>query len=188
MYKLTKASKKAIDFACKNYHYSKSVPVNTHWYNVYYNSEWCWVIVYWLGANNNLSKAFGMKQWEVVELVRVALNWKQKNVSKPLSISLKLVKRDLPMCKFIVSYADEWQWHHWGIYQATNWIFIWDSFAESAIDPADWKVKHTRILHSKYWSIKWFTRVKDKAKHKYIYPLTKELRNKYIEQAKEYPK
>ena len=32
---LKKASKKAIDYACKHFHYSKSVPVNTFGYAVF---------------------------------------------------------------------------------------------------------------------------------------------------------
>ena len=194
MYRLTKASNKAVQYACKYYHYSKTVPVNTHWYNVYYNSEWCWVILYGTGANCNICKPFGLKQWEVIELVRVALNWKQENVSKPLSISLKLIKKDLPLCKLIVSYSDLDQNHVWSIYRATNWLYLWtagiDSFSAFIIK---WKKVHPKSV---YWmwvkqsleSVKKHidknaTKHYTKWKHKYIYILDQH----YVLDIKSYP-
>lgn len=187
--RLEKASLKAINYACKMFHYAKSVPVNTFGYSVFNDkNEWCGCIVYGLGANNNLSKSFKMPQGTVIELVRMALNGKQESTSKAMSISLKLLPKYIPNCKIIVSYADEGQGHKGIIYQATNWIFIGDSFAESAIDPKTGKITHTRILSSKYGSIKGFTRVKDAAKHKYIYPLDKSLIPLCKSLSKPYPK
>ena len=110
--KLEKASNKAIKFACMNFHYAKSVPVNVLGYNVFNElKEWCGVILYGTGANNNIATQYNLKQGEVIELVRMALNGKQENTSKALSISLKLIKKDVPLCKLIVSYADKDQNH-----------------------------------------------------------------------------
>ena len=194
-YLLMKASAEAIRFACVKFHYSKRVPVNSHWYNVYKieNSAekhiWCWVILFWSWANNNLAKSVKLKQWQVYELTRVALNWKQENVSEPLAIALRLFAKDVPLCKMIVSYADEAQWHKWWIYQATNWIYMWKVSSQSAVDPADWVTKHTRTLHSKYWSIKGFKLVKDAPKHRYVYPLDKEVRKMlWVISWQKYPK
>lgn len=51
--RLTKANSKAINYACKNFHYSKSVPAVQYAYNVYNDKdEWCGVILYGGGANN----------------------------------------------------------------------------------------------------------------------------------------
>lgn len=173
--KLTIASQKSKLFACKNFHYSKSLPVNTFGYNVYNDqNEWCGVILFGLGANNNLSRQFSMVQGEVAELVRVALNGKQKSTGQCLSVAMRLIIKDYPTVKILVSYADEGQGHKGIIYQATNWIYIGDSFSESTVDPETGKAVHSRILHSKYGTTRGFTRVKDKAKHKYIYPLYSE--------------
>ena len=192
-YLLTKASSEAVRFACLKFHYSKRVPVNSHWYNVYVieNDEKirCWVILFWSWANNNLAKSMKLKQWQVYELTRIALNWKQWNVSEPLWIALRLFAKDVPLCKMIVSYADEAQWHKWWIYQATNRIYMWKVSSQSAVDPADWKTKHTRTLHSKYWSIKGFKLVKDAPKHRYVYPLDKEVRKMlWVISWQKYPK
>jgi hypothetical protein len=75
--RLTKANTKAINYACKNFHYSKSIPTIQYAYNVYINqNEWCGVIIYGGGANNNLAKSFNLHNGEVLELERVALNGK----------------------------------------------------------------------------------------------------------------
>lgn len=45
--RISKASTKAITYACQNFHYSKSVPTVQFAYNIYNdNDEWCGVIVY----------------------------------------------------------------------------------------------------------------------------------------------
>ena len=123
MYKLVKANNKSIKYACLNYHYAKSIPVNTFGYNVYFDKEYCGVILFGTGATPNIAKPYNLLQGEVIELVRVALNGKQNEVSKPLSIALKLIKKDCPLVKMIVSYADIDQNHKGIIYKATNWIY-----------------------------------------------------------------
>lgn len=122
--KLTLATKKAIDYACRHFHYAKCVPVNTIGYNVYNdNNEWCGVILYGTGATPNIASPYGLLQGEVLELVRVALNGKQQYTSQCVAMSLKQLKKDCPMCKLVVSYADCDQNHLGTIYQATNWIY-----------------------------------------------------------------
>ncbi len=185
---LKRASNEAINFACKHYHYAKSVPVGVTGYSVFEEDQFCGVIIYARGANKNIGDAFGLRQGEVIELVRVALNGKQSSTSKGIAISLRLIKKDCPLAKLIVSYADEAQGHKGILYQATNWIFSGDSFAEKAIDPRDNKIKHTRTLHEIYGTIKGFQRVKDPPKHRYLYPLTEDLRIVCEKLRKPYPK
>ena len=77
--RLEKASYKAIKYACMKFHYAKSVPVNVFGYSVFNDkNEWCGVILYGTGANNNISKQYNLKQGNVIELVRMALNGKQQ--------------------------------------------------------------------------------------------------------------
>lgn len=174
--KLEVAHKKAIEYACKKYHYSKSVPVNVHGYSVFegegsLKDKFRGVVLFGRGANNNLAKSVGMRQGQVIELVRVALDGKQSWTSKAVAIALRLVKKDIPLAKVCISYADTAQGHEGIIYKATNWDYVGQIQSESAIDPEDGKAKHTRILHSKYGSIKGFERVKDKPKHKFVFNL-----------------
>jgi hypothetical protein len=146
---LKKASKEAIKYACLNFHYAKSIPVNVHGYAVFNNNEeWCGVILYGTGANNNIATGYGLKQGEVIELVRMALNGKQESTSKALALSLKLIKKDVPLCKLVVSYADKDQNHTGIIYQATNWVYTGISM-ENKTD-SSWMVNgkryHGRIV------------------------------------------
>lgn len=123
--KLTKATPKAIKYACTNFHYSKSVPAVQYAYNVYNdNNEWCGCILFGGGANNNLAKSFNLRNGEVLELERVALNGKQEQTSKAVAIALRLLHKENPIVKLIVSYADHRQNHVGTIYKATNWLYL----------------------------------------------------------------
>lgn len=195
---LKKASRKAINYACNYFHYAKSVPVNVHGYSVFENNEWCGVILYGSGANNNLPKPYGLRQGQAIELVRIAMNGKQNNVSKPLAISLKLIKNDIPLCKLIVSYADLDQNHTGIIYQASNWYY--EGVTNIGMRTGfiiNGKKTHNKTVHSK-GVIQSLSEVKKhldknakpyitKGKHKYIYPLDKNLVSLCERLSKPYP-
>lgn len=170
MIELAKATSNQIRYSCKNYHYANKVPSVQIAYSCYEDNEFIGVIIYSGGANNNLAKKFNLVQGQIMELVRVALNGKQKSpTSKFVAISMKLIKKHKPLVRLLVSYADTAQNHKGTIYKATNWQFDGESLAESVIDPETGEVVHARSMHSKYGSIKGFTRVKDKPKLRYIY-------------------
>jgi hypothetical protein len=204
--RLEKASHKAIVYACMNFHYAKSIPVNTFGYSVFNNkNEWCGVVLYARGANNNLADQYELVQGNVIELVRMALNGKQESTSKSLSLSLRLLKKDLPLCKLIVSYADIDQNHNGIIYQATNWCYT----GKSMVNKKDGsflisgKRIHGKTISDKckkYKLIKNIENIKKvyktdnvieyvtKGKIKYIYPLSKDLINLCKSLSKPYPK
>lgn len=122
--RLTKATQKAIEYACKHFHYSQCNPLRSIGYNVYNaDDEWCGVILYGLGANAHIADPYGLSQGQVLELTRVALNGKQECTSQAVAMSLKALKADYPLVRLIVSYADIDQKHLGTIYQATNWIY-----------------------------------------------------------------
>lgn len=202
------ASYKAIKYACMNFHYAKAVPVNTFGYSVFNkNNEWCGVVLYGTGANNNLATQYKLKQGNVIELVRMALNGKQESTSKTLAISLKLIKKDLPLVKLVISYADKDQNHKGTIYQATNWFYTGVSMLNTT--DSSWIIKgkryHGRIisdwiklkgglngLSRKEFLQKYYdSNAKEyitKGKIKYIYPLDKSLLLLCKSLSKPYPK
>jgi hypothetical protein len=191
---LKKASYKAIKYACLNFHYAKSVPVNVFGYSVFNDfNEWCGVILYGSGASNNLGKQLKLKQGQYVELVRIALNGKQKKTSKALSLSLKLIKKDLPLVKAVISFADNGQKHLGIIYQATNWIYTGE-FKGDKEYYINGRWMHPRTVGSINGS-----RAKDKlpkgtiirqgsSKFRYIYPINKSLIKLCKSLSKSYPK
>lgn len=190
------ASHKAIKYACLNFHYAKAVPNVGLAYNVFNNlNEWCGVICYGIGATNNIAEPYNLKQGEVIELVRMALNGKQDSTTKAMAISLKLITKNAPNVKLIVSYADSEQGHYGIIYQATNWFYTGFSVDTNLI--VNGERKHRRTLGSKYGTCsavqlrkKGFNVevLKTKPKWKYIYPLDKTLLPLCKSLSKPYPK
>jgi hypothetical protein len=192
--RLEKASLKAIKYSCRNFHYSKSVPVNPFAFSVFNDkNEWCGCILYSLGANPLLSKPYGLVNGSAIELTRMALNGKQESTSKALSLSLKLLNKYLPLVKLVVSFADQNQNHYGTIYQATNWYFtgIGKSTPEYLVNG---KWVHQRQYSSLGYSISNNTINKTHEtriglnKYRYIYPLDKSLIPLCEELSNPYPK
>lgn len=176
---LVKARPEQIRFACMFLHYAKTVPSVQLAFACYEDGKFVGVVCFGGGANNNLSKKYNLVQGQLMELVRVALinqSDREYQTSKYVALAIKLLHKRKPLVKLLVSYADTNQGHKGSIYQATNWLYMGKSYAESAIDPETGEIKHTRSLHSKYGSIKGFKRIKDKPKHIYLYPFDKHMR------------
>lgn len=140
-----------------------------------------------------------MCQGEVLELVRVALNGKQKTTSECVAKSLKRLHNDAPQVKIVVSYADVDQNHNGIIYQATNWIYLGkNGEGNRSAFIINGKKTHPRTIGSigGVQSLEWVrkhldpnaTEFRTKGKHKYIFVFNKRLRKKYLQQAKPYPK
>ena len=188
--RLERASVKAVKYAIMNWHYSKAVPMVQIAYAVFnVRKKWCGVICYSIGANSHISSQFGLPNGKVIELVRVALNGHQSSTSKALSISLKLICKDAPNVKLIVSYADTEQGHKGTIYQATNWYYIGDSIHHHHEHIETGEFLHNRVYSELDKTKKALYRTKkSKPKHKYIYPIDKSLIPMCKELAKPYPK
>lgn len=181
------ASSKAIRYACMNFHYAKSIPMVQIGFSVFNkNNEWCGVICYSIGANNNISKPYGLNQGQVCELVRMALNGKQQSTSKAMAISIKLLHKYNPLLKLVVSYADTEQGHSGIIYQACNWYYT--ESRKGKVPILNGKRIHKRTYSSVYGSYAGVEMVETKPKHKYIYPLDKSLVPMCKRMAKPYPK
>ena len=187
---LKKANSKAVKYACENFHYSKSVPTIQYSYNVYNNNnEWCGVIVFGGGASSNLYKNMNICSGELLELERVALNGKQEITSKALALSLKLLHKENPLCKLVISYADTRQKHIGTIYKATNWIYLGKRKCDYEFF-YNGKWRHSRSINA----LKNRQEIKQKCpkrkasdKFKYVYCFDKELREKYQKIALPYP-
>ena len=190
--RITKATTKAIKYACKNFHYAKSVPTVQYAYNIYNNDdEWCGVIVFGGGANNNLPKAFGKNAGEVLELERVALNGKQEQTSKAVAMALRQLHKDDPLCQIVVSFSDHRQRHLGTIYQATNWIYLGLSVTSDTQYFYNGKWTHERTINSKRnrnTLKKILPKRENSNKFRYIYVFDKKLRKHYQKKALPYPK
>lgn len=193
--KIVPASNEMIKYSCLNYHYAKSVPVGRKMAFAIFEEEiFKGVIIYSTGANNNIAKPFGMKQGEVIELTRVALQHHKNFVSYYLAQTLKIIKEKSPRVEIIVSYADmDHQKHSGKIYQANNWIYLGVSKTADYQYYYKGKWTHQRTITAKSTAekehlMKTLEKRENSDKHKYIYCMNKKLRKQYNKVALEYPK
>lgn len=186
--RLEKASFKAVQYACLKFHYAKAVPQVGVAYSVFQGDEWVGVIVFSYGANLNIGKPYNLQNGQCIELVRVALNGKQTATSQAVAKALKKLRRDAPLVKLVVSYADKGQGHLGIIYQATNWAFV-EETASSGLEV----LAGGRWMHKRSWDgLKQKPRIEQTrrkpGKYKYLYPLHKSMVKLCKDLAKQYPK
>lgn len=202
--KLDWCSFEAAKYACLNYHYSHSVPsAKLVKIGVWEKKKFIGCIIFSRGANNNLGRPYNLSFTEICELTRVALNKHETPVSRILSIAVKMLIKQSPGLKLIISFADTEQEHYGGIYQANNWIYT--GLTNSA-DEYIFKGKkcHGRSIRSVYLNearknVKTLIEflksidpkmrvVKGSQKHRYLKPLDKDMQKLILPLAKPYPK
>ena len=183
----------AAEYACKNWHYSRCMPVGKLVkIGVWEDGQYIGCVLFGRGATPNLGKPYGLKQTECVELVRIALTMHKTPVSRIIRIALKFLKEVNPNLRLIVSFADREEGHHGGIYQATNWIYSGTS-ADCMFSIINGKKIHPRTLSIMVKSGKVKKRsdvahVISKGKHRYLMPLDKKMRKQILPLSKPYPK
>ena len=188
--KLKIASKEAILYSCKYFHYAQKAPAVILGFSVFNNKlEWCGVICFGKGSNPQIGNPYKLAMGEVVELVRVALNGKQEQTSKAVSISLKLLKKYAPLVKLIVSYADSKQGHLGKIYQATNWFYVGESYTTNYYEVLTGKLLHSKTGSEKYKGKRYlYLTLSFIPLTKYLFPLYKSLIPLCKSLSKPYPK
>lgn len=189
------ASYEMIKYACKNYHYSASIPRGKLMgFSIFEEKNFVGVFVFSMGANNNIAEPFKLLQGEVIELTRIALKKHKNPVTFYLSRCIKLIKKFSPSVKMIVSYSDiDYQNHVGKIYQANNWLYLgvikgddrqyfykgkWTHERTLTSFPADKRNILRKVLPSR----------KNSDKFKYIFPMTKNLFREWRKKSKPYPK
>lgn len=196
--RLRKATPQEIRYACLNFHYAKAVPGYKWSYSVFTDDgKWCGVIVYSSGASPKIGKPYGLFQGEVLELVRVALNGRQKCTSQAVAMTLKRLHKDAPNVRLVVSFADTEQGHAGTIYQATNWMYV-GKMDGAPMFVVNGKRYHYRSCIDKGWknSEKWLREnvdpnakeVRGGDKHKYLYFFDRKLKKQFSEMERPYPK
>jgi hypothetical protein len=195
------ATHKAAVYAVKHWHYSRSMPLGRLVkIGVWENASFIGVVVFAQGNNQHQGRQFGLTQWEVCELARIALCRHGSTVSRIVSLSLRYLVRFCPLIRFVVSYADPMHGHHGGIYQAGNWIYVGTGGSSDAFyDSVTGKRLHSRAYSTKGSKTQFgrfsfqdqvgeVTRVALAMKHKYLMPLDAEMRARILPLSKPYPK
>jgi len=192
--KLDWCSHKAAKFACKNWHYSKTIPANrSNYIGVWENSKFIGCVIFGLGASPSLGTRYNLKNTDVCELTRVALKSHITPVSKIIKICIGFIKKHNTRLKLIVSFADTFHNHHGGIYQAGNWIYNGMTSSSKILKLPNGDLADVRRFnghgHNKKIPIpKGTKQIKTPGKHRYLMPLTKEMRKTILPLSKPYPK
>lgn len=189
------ATYEAAKYACENWHYSGCMPAGKLVkFGVWENGKYVGVVIFGLGATPNLSKSYGLTMQQCCELCRVALTKHTTAVTRIISIALKFLKKHCPGISLVVSFADTEQGHHGGIYQGGGWIYSGSVRLDTWV--INGKKIHPRSVVMKYGTQKLdaILRIDPKAhktwgiKHRYLMPLTDEIRQRILPLSKSYPK
>jgi len=194
------ATHAAAKYACRNFHYSKSVPTPPLVkIGVYEDDAFKGVVIFSRGATSNSGKPFSLGPTQIAELTRVALTKHEAHVSKIISIAVKMLRKQESGLRLLISYADANQGHYGGIYQAGNWIYLGQTG-----ETREYIDKRGRHWHSRQVSKTGFkkqygarrrcakttecTAVQMVGKFKYAMPLDDEMKTKIEQLRKPYPK
>ena len=136
--------------AVMRWHYSRRMPRSKLVkIGVWEDGRFRGAILYGVGATPHLASPFGLKSTQVCELVRVALApGRQHPTSKCVAVSLRLLRRQSPGLKLVVSYADLGEGHLGTIYQAGGWLYL--GISEQSYIRVLGRVVHPRTL---IWSL-----------------------------------
>jgi hypothetical protein len=192
-------SYEAAKYAVMHWHYSEVLPwAKLVKIGAWENSVFSGVLLYGVGATPEIGKEFGLTNFEMCELVRIALRDHSFQVSQLIARSTKMLKQNSPGIRLIVSFADSAQGHTGSIYQASNWVYT--GAKEYHAYRVNGEVKHPRSLHHKYGvggqSVPWLRenvdpqaeRITTAEKHRYLYPLDRAMRRQIAPLAQPYPK
>ena len=191
------ATHEAAKYACVNWHYSGCLPAGKLVKVCAWESgKFIGVVLFGRGATPNLGRPYNLGQDECVELVRIALTKHDIPVSRIASLAMKFLSRSNPKLRLIVSFADQSQCHHGGIYQAGNWVYNGQG------DPAKFYMIRGKLTHPRSIGAKGLvqnihgarqidpnaTVVDVPGKHRYLMPLDADMRARILPLAKPYPK
>lgn len=200
---IARADYKATRFACLNWHYQRALPTGKlisygAWAPDATGAYWgC--VVFGRGATPMIGKPYSLTQYEICELVRIALkDGHPFPVSQLAAFALRGLRKANPGLRLVVSFADSGAGHHGGIYQAMNWIYTgatnYHAFRINGV------LLHPKSVHSKFGkggqSVPWLRRhvdpnaerVHTAEKHRYLFPLDDAMRQQLAPVGLPYPR
>ena len=192
-------SYEAAKYAVEKWHYSHTMPKSKIVHiGAWEDKQFVGVVLFNVSANNNIGKPYGLQSTEVCELVRVALREHQTPVSRIVSIAMKMLKRQSPGLRLIVSFADPEHNHVGGIYQAMNWLYAGMTMPadEWIVNGKRWHgraLRHEKPAHlTTAQAAKLLDpnseRILGSSKHRYLYPLDDAMRKQIEPLRQPYPK
>jgi hypothetical protein len=191
------ATHAAAKYACDHWHYSGCMPSGKLVkIGAWEDRRFVGVVLFGRGATPNLGRPYQLAQDKCVELARIALTKHAAPVSRITALALMFLKKSNPSLRLAVSFADQSQGHHGGIYQAGNWIYTGASNPEKFY-MIKGKLTHRRSIGGKglVQNIEGARRLDPEAKavdvpgkHRYLMPLDAAMRAQIQPLSKPYPK
>ena len=187
--RIAPATAKAATLACTRWHYSGCVPSGkTIRFGVWEDERFIGVVLFSRGASPFLQQRWDVKVTQLCELTRVALRDHATPVTRIVAICLRTLRKTNPDLRLVISFADPMQGHVGGIYKAGNWIYTGTS-GETLEHFVRGKWRHVRSAHyevRRRGAENVATRTCP-GKHRYVYPLDDEMRERALEVAEPYP-
>lgn len=197
--KLDWATFRATRYACENWHYSGTVPASRLVkIGVWEEGRFVGVIVFGIGCGHiTVGSKYGLaRTHQMAELTRVALRDHISPVTRMIAVALRMLKRQSPGIRLVISFADERAQGHLGkIYQAGNWVYA-GVFEGKGSYKVRGKIMHARSVYSRGWvqQVRWLRDHVDPdtvevatRKHRYLMPLDAEMRLRIAPMALPYP-
>lgn len=114
----------AAKYAVEHWHYSQRMPAGKLVrIGAWEDARFVGCVVVARGSNKYLGLPFGLAQTECVELVRVALTQHETPTSRIVALACRLLKRQSPGLRLVLSFADMAQGHIGTLYQAAGWLY-----------------------------------------------------------------
>lgn len=190
----------AARFAVEHWHYSGSLPMPPMIkLGAWEDERFIGVVIFSRGASPHLLKPYGLAQTEGCELTRVALTTHATPVSRVLAIAMRFLKSKEPTLRLIVSFADQSEGHHGGIYQAGGWLYLGTTAHKTDFLGPDGQrylnrqVSASGVLTQFGKSTRVYRRdqctpIPMLPKHRYLMPLDEAMRAQVAPLAQQYPK
>jgi hypothetical protein len=182
-------SHEAAKYAVEHWHYSGTLPVPPRvTLGVWERGRYIGAVVYSRGTAPAIGTPWGLTQSECCELTRVALTEHEQPVTAVVAASLRWLHEHNPGLRLVVSFADPYESHHGGIYQAGNWVYTGQSApTQMYVERATGKRWHSRQVSSSGVRTQFGEArrvvthaecdvIKLPGKHRYLYPLDKAMR------------
>lgn len=187
-------SYKAAKYAVEHWHYSGTIPANkSNYIGVWENGKYIGAVIFGMGASPSLGKPYGLRNFQFLELTRVALNTHESPVSKIVSLAIKMIRAKNPGIRLLISFADPFHGHNGSIYQAMNWIFTGTSDSAQIYKLTDGTLVDPRRYnghgHNKPCPVPAGAKlIKTPGKYRYLMPLDEAMRKQIEPLRKPYPK
>jgi hypothetical protein len=142
-------SVEAATYACTHWHYSKARQAGKSAnVGVWESGKFIGAVIFSAGSGSTTKWAsrVSLHREEMAELARVALTKHSTPVSRIVSIAIKMLKRQSPNLRLLVSYADPREGHHGGIYQAGGWIYVGETSKDIRYVDKHGKEYHPRVV------------------------------------------